>query len=192
MFGKLIITVFSSLLLSIGANAATAANGAYDIDLDHSSVSFNVSHAGLGLVAGRFNQFSGSFQFNANGTSSANVTIDVASVDTNQAQRDNHLRSDDFFDTQQFPRMKFASTQVAYDQDGHPAKIIGNLTLLGTTKPVTLVVTTNGFGKGPRGATRVGFTATTSIKRTDFGMSEFLAAASDDVTITIQIEGIRK
>lgn len=172
------------------AFAAVASAGGYQIDPAHTNVGFEVGHLAIGTVVGRFNRFQGSIQFQPGGDSRVSIEIEVASIDTNVGQRDNHLKSADFFDAAQFPIMRFDSTKVEYGADGAPSAVEGNLSFHGVTQPVRLTVTPLGAGAGPLGETRAGFKATTTIKRTAFGMTKMLAIAGDDVTINLNVEGI--
>jgi polyisoprenoid-binding protein YceI len=119
------------------------------------------------------------------------VTIDTASIDTNHAERDKHLRSPDFFDVKQFPRASFEST--GYQALGkEKGRLEGRLTLRGVTKPVTLEVSQVGAGNDPWGGYRRGFHGTTTITMADFGIPTNLGPASERVELTLSIEGIRK
>ncbi|MCB0364065.1 MAG: YceI family protein [Bdellovibrionaceae bacterium] len=193
-FGKqlslLVAAVAVTLMTQTASAAAVAQAGQYEIDGAHTNIGFEVSHLGFSLVVGRFNTFSGHIQFNPNGESSVVAEIDVASVDTNQKRRDQHLRSPDFFDASRFPKMRYQSTSVDYDQDGNPKTVHGTLSLHGVEKEVSLAVTPIGAGQDPFGDVRTGYQAKALIKRSDFGMSNLLAVAGDEVAITINIEGI--
>ncbi|MHC4953413.1 MAG: YceI family protein [Planctomycetota bacterium] len=162
----------------------------YQIDGVHSSVMFKVSHLGVSNTWGRFNAISGSLKFGGEGNA-INVTIKADSVDTNNAKRDGHLKSPDFFSAKEFPEITFKSTgwkktgDTSYD-------VTGNLTLHGTTKSVTIPVTKIGEGKDPWGGYRVGFDGALKIKRSEYGMGKMIGPAGDDVTLHISIEGMRK
>jgi polyisoprenoid-binding protein YceI len=192
------IRKLASLLLSVvlfggsAAWAALAADGTYQLDPDHTNIGFEVSHLGVSFVVGRFDKFQGTVKLVSGGNTQISVQVDPSSIDTKVDQRDNHLRSADFFDVAHFPTAKFDSVNVTFDSQGNPATVQGNLTLHGVTKPVTLTVTPIATGLGPAGETRVGFHAVTSIKRTDFGMKNLLALAGDQVTITMNIEAVKQ
>jgi polyisoprenoid-binding protein YceI len=189
------IRILFSVLIAVSASiaqAAVAPAGSYQIDPAHTNVGFEVVHLGIGSVVGRFNRFQGTIQFQPGGDSRVAIDIEVASIDTNVGQRDNHLRSADFFDAAQFPVMRFESTKVDYNAEGAPIAVQGNLSFHGVTQPVTLTVTPLGAGAGPLGETRAGFKATATIKRTAFGMNKLLAIAGDDVTINLNVEGIQQ
>jgi polyisoprenoid-binding protein YceI len=172
--------------------APLAADGKYTLDPDHTSIGFEVSHMGVSFVVGRFDKKTGTVQLAANGNTQIAVQIDPSSVDTNVAQRDTHLRTADFFNVSQFPTAGFVSTAVTYDNNGNPATVTGNLTLHGVTKPVVLTVTPIGTAVDQLNATRVGFHATAAIKRSEFGMTNLLALAGDNITLTMNIEAIKQ
>jgi len=157
--------------------------GVWNIDPVHSEVSFSVRHMMVSKVRGRFGTFEGQIVTAADPLqSSVTATIDLSSIDTNDANRDGHLRSADFFDVETHPKMTFKSTSVAAGGDGFVVR--GDLTLHGVTKEVTLNVEANGFGPDAFGGVRAGFTATTEISRKDFGV-EFNMVLPDGVGVVI-------
>lgn len=173
-----------------------AAVTTWAIDQVHSNVEFAVKHMMISTVRGRFHQFEGVLVLDeANpAASSVNATIDAASVDTNADQRDAHLRSDDFFNADLFPKITFRSTKI--EGKGDDWKMTGDLTIRNVTKSVVLDVEFEGRGPDPMGGQRAGFTATTKINRKDFGVN-FNAAletggllVGDDVKITLNIEAV--
>ena len=144
--------------------------GTYALDVAHSQVGFAVRHMAVSKVRGRFTKFDGTIQVAEDPTqSSVNVTIDATSVDTQDETRNNHLRTNDFFDVENHPTWTFVSTSVV--PDGKKWKVTGDLTIRGITRPVTLDTSLEGVVKDPYGNLRVGFSATTSIVRGDFGVS---------------------
>jgi polyisoprenoid-binding protein YceI len=168
----------------------------WDFDNAHSAIEFTVRHLLVSKVRGRFSKWSGTLELDEENYASSRceVEIDVASVDTHEAQRDAHLRSGDFFEVEQHPTMKFVSSSVVAKGATHLA-ITGALTLRGVTKEVVLDVERQGVvAKDPWGKRRAGFTATTSINRKDFGVSfnqvldQGGLALSEEVAITIEIE----
>jgi polyisoprenoid-binding protein YceI len=171
--------------------------GTWAIDPVHSEVGFTIRHFGVSKVRGRFDKFEGSI-VTAEDPSASTVTanIDVTSINTNQEQRDAHIRSADFFDVENHPTLTFVSTGIK--QDGDEYSLAGDLTIRGVTKPVVLALELNGFGPDPYGGTRVGFSATTEINRHDFGVSfngpipgvPGGVILSDKVTINLEIEGV--
>lgn len=171
--------------------------GTWDIDPVHSEVSFVVRHMVVSKVRGRFNVFSGTLVTAENPLeSSVQVTIDAASIDTNQEQRDADVRSADFLDAEHYPTLTFTSTAVRPRRDGY--EVDGELTIRGVTKPVTLEFEPNGFSPDPYGGTRVGFSAKTEINRQDFGVSfngpipgaDNAMVLSDKVALTLEIEAV--
>jgi polyisoprenoid-binding protein YceI len=169
--------------------------GTWDIDPVHSDVSFSVRHMMVSKVRGRFATFSGEIVTGEDVTgSSVTATIDATSIDTNNDQRNGHIRSADFFDVENHPTWNFTSTGVR--TDGEDLVIDGNLTIKGVTKPVQLAVEVNGFGPDAYGGTRAGFTASTSINRSDFGVDIAMpmdgggVVVGEKVQITLEIQGV--
>ncbi|HUY64640.1 MAG TPA: YceI family protein [Acidimicrobiales bacterium] len=147
------------------------ATGTYQIDKSHSTVEFIARHLMISKVRGRFDEFSGAVTIaEVPEESSVDVTIDAASVSTKEPQRDEHLRSADFFDVATYPVWHFASTTVAPAGDNH-WKVTGDLTLHGTTKSVVLDVEFEGAEATPWGTTAIGFSASTEIDREEFGLT---------------------
>jgi polyisoprenoid-binding protein YceI len=164
--------------------------GKYKLDASHANVVFLISHGGFSTYVGRFNTVDGSLKFNVKNPtkSSLSVTIDANSVDTPSDALDEHLRKADFFNVEKFPTITFKSTKVQKIDD-KTGRVTGDLTLLGVTKPVTLDVTFNGGGMfGPIKAYRIGFSARTAIKRSDFDMAKSLIFLGDDVSLIIEAE----
>ena len=169
--------------------------GAWTVDPVHSEVSFVVRHMMVSKVRGRFDKFEGTIVTGADPLqSSVNATVDLSSVNTGEPNRDNHIRSADFFEVESHPTLTFHSTGVR--RDGDDFLLDGDLTIRGTTKPVTLKLEVNGFGPDAYGGTRSGFSATTEINRNDFGVSYNGpipgggVAVSEKVTIHLEIEGV--
>jgi polyisoprenoid-binding protein YceI len=182
--------------LTIGAPAATLAD-IFLIDKDHTSVTFRIRHL-FTKVSGRFDAFEGKVDFDPAKPDQTKVagTIDVESINTNVENRDKHLRSKDFFDVEQYPQIKFASTKVTdVDTKALTGKLHGNLTIHGVEKPVVLDVQFLGRGKDPWGNDKAGFTATTKVNRKDFGLNwnETVETGGllvgDEVEIEIAAEG---
>ncbi|MBV8539052.1 MAG: polyisoprenoid-binding protein [Pseudonocardiales bacterium] len=169
--------------------------GIWDIDATHSHVSFSVRHLMVSKVRGRFNGVCGRL---VTGTdpldSSVTAEIDVNSVDTGNAQRDEHLRSSDFLHAAKFPTMAYRSTRVR--RDGDDLVVDGELTVRGITRPVPLAVELTGFGPDPYGGTRVGLSATAKINRKDFDIDTDLpldgggVVIGDTVQISLDIEAV--
>ena len=192
--GLLLATCLLSGLLSGTARAAE-----YTIDPDHSTVGFKIKHLAISTVPGSFSTFTGSFVFDPANmkASKAEADIKVNSINTAQAKRDTHLRGEEFFDVKKFPDMKFVSREVTETTDSG-FKVAGDLTIRGVTKPVVLDVVYGGAAKDPSGIERAAFTATTKLNRKDFGLTwnKVMEAGSllvgEDVTVNIEIEGIKK
>lgn len=190
-----------SLTFAICFVWGTSLHGAdYKIDPAHSTVAFKVRHL-VSQVSGRFNEFEGSFSYEPDRpeTWKAEATINVASIDTNVADRDNHLRSADFFDVATYPIMTFQSTGVEQsDVEGDKAKLHGLLTIHGVERPVVLDLTIHGVAQDPWGNVRAGFTATTRINRRDFGLewNKVLETGQllvgEEVDVILEIEGIQQ
>lgn len=172
------------------APAAHAAPVKYDFDKAHTSISFKVNHLGFSNSIGRFMDWDGHILFDAANPagSSVEVKIKAPSVFMGTDAWDKHLKNADFLNVEKFPTIDFKSTKV--DVTGEKtADITGDLTILGVTKPVVLKTVMNGAGKHPMsGKETAGFTATTAIKRSEFGMNYGLPNVGDDVAITIEVE----
>lgn len=146
--------------------------GSYTIDPTHSRIGFVARHAMVTKVRGSFNAFDGRavLDFADPSRSSATVTVDVTSIDTRQRQRDEHLRTNDFFDAPTFPTITFTST-AAEQVDEQTFRLSGDLTVKGVTKPVIVDFEHTGAAKDPYGNVRVGFEGTTTISRSDYGVT---------------------
>ncbi|MEK6793473.1 MAG: YceI family protein [Spirochaetota bacterium] len=180
------IIPLSFMLLAAALSART-----YIADPAHSSIGFSVKHLGISTVRGLFKTFTTTFSADEEkGVISAlSADIDTASVDTRVDMRDNHLRSADFFDVKQFPAAKFVMKSYTGTKAG--GKILGDLTLHGVTKPVTLDLVITGSMTDKNGKTRIAGTATGVINRTDFGVGKKgEMPVSESVTLTIDIEAI--
>lgn len=172
--------------------------GTWVVDASHSTMGFKVRHAMVTTVNGRFGAFAGTLTLNGAvpGESAATVTIEAASVDTGSAQRDEHLRSADFFDTQTYPELRFVSTSASVS--GESFTVTGDLTIRDVTAPVTLHGTLGGVATDPFGNVRAGFEATAAIERRDFGLTWNAALdkggwlVSERVTITLDVSAIRQ
>jgi len=169
--------------------------GTWQIDPVHSEIGFVVRHMMVSKVRGKFGTVEGSIVTEKDPLqSSATATIDMSSITTGNDQRDDHLRSSDFFDAENHPKMTYRSTGIRV-VDGEIVAD-GELTIRGVTKPVTLNVELNGFGPDAYGGTRAGFTATGEINRRDFGVNWTAAmegggvVVSDKVTIQLEVEAV--
>lgn len=174
-------------------SAPAAATVTYDVDSVHSSVLFSTMHLGVSRFYGRFNQISGTFTVDSAKpeNSKVSIEIDVTSVDTNDKGRDEHLSGPDFFDVKQFPSAKFESRSVtkAGDKDW---KVVGDLTLHGVTKSVTIPMEQTGTGKGREGEALIGFHGTFKIDRSDFGIKFMSGGLGEEVTLILGIEAAAK
>lgn len=164
----------------------------YTLDLSHSFIQFRISHLGYSVLAGRFNDFAGSLQWDKASPATSNIalTIKTASIDSNWAERDKHLRGTDFLDVEKYPEASFKSTK--FTGDATAGKLEGELTLHGVTKPLTLEVKAVGEGDDPWGGYRAGFSGTTSFNRSDFGISYNLGPSSETIHFDLFVEGILK
>ena len=167
----------------------------YEIDTKgaHASIKFRVQHLGYSWLYGRFNEFGGKFSYDeaAPEKTSVEVTIKTNSVDSNHAERDKHLRGDDFLDVAKFPEAQFVSTSYTPGK-GDTGVLKGNLTLHGVTKPVEIAVQSIGAGNDPWGGYRMGFEGKTKFAMADFGILKNLGPKSKDVEMILSIEGIKK
>jgi len=169
--------------------------GTWAIDPVHSEVGFSVRHMMVSKVRGKFSGFSGDIVTGDSPLdSSVTATIDLSSIDTGNPDRDNHIRSADFFDVDTHKTMTFRSTAVRVDDRGYV--LDGELTLKGITRPVSLRLELGGFGQDPYGRLRTGFTATGELNRSDFGV-DFNAVletggvvVADKVAIHLEIEAV--
>ncbi|WLQ11494.1 YceI family protein [Hahella aquimaris] len=176
-----------------GAASVHAADFVMDTKNAHSFIQFKMSHLGYSWVLGRFNKFDGEFSYDEANPAAAKVevNIDPSSVDTNHAERDKHIRSEDFLYVDEFPSAKFVSKKVVPEGDGK-AKIIGDLTLRGVTKEVVLDAKHIAGGNDPWGGYREGFEGTTTFKLKDFGIPKSLGPTAEEIQLYMTVEGIRK
>ncbi len=178
--------------------ASTTATTTWNIDPAHSSAEFKVKHMMISYVRGKFSGISGVLnRYEADHTrSTLEVSVDVSTVNTQDAQRDGHLKSPDFFHAEKFPAMTFKSTHIEHKGDGYA--VTGDLTIRDVTKPVTLTVEeVSEPTKDPWGNTRIGLTATAKINRKDFGLTWNTALETggvlvgEDVTITLDVQFVK-
>jgi polyisoprenoid-binding protein YceI len=176
------------------SNATATAVRTFQVDKSHSEVDFQVRHL-LTKVRGRFTDYSGTIEFDAEHPAQSKVdfTIQAASIDTAEPKRDAHLRSDDFFAAEQFPTLTFKSTKIT-PKGRDLYSVEGDLTIHGVTKPVVLPVTHLGTAKDPWGNEKLAFEAETTIDRKDFGLNWNAALETggflvgDEVKISLQIQ----
>lgn len=184
--------VLAGALLLFGLASPVLQAAEYKMDPSHTFIQFMTSHIGFGTIVGRFNTFSGSFQWDESQPQAASVefTIQMDSVDTNWAERDKHLRGADFLNVDKYPTATFKSS--GYAGDANRGTMQGTLTLRGVSRPVTLQVERLGEGQDPWGGHRVGFKATTSIQRSEFGKPRDLGPKADVVELHLFMEGVRQ
>jgi polyisoprenoid-binding protein YceI len=171
----------------------------WNIDPVHSEVGFSVKHMMVSNVRGRFNDVTGYIEFDPADPTTAKIDVEIAttSVDTRQDQRDNHLRSADFFDAENHPKMSFISKQVEHAK-GDDYRVTGDLTIRGTTREITLDATFEGTSPDPYGGVRSGFSATGKINRHDFGLDYNAAieaggvVVGTDIKIQLEVEAIKQ
>lgn len=170
-----------------------AADYVIDTEKAHAFIQFKIKHLGYSWLLGRFNRFDGEFSYDEKNPSAASirVNIDPASIDSNHAERDKHLRGKDFLHVDKYPEARFVSTSFEEKGDGK-AVLKGQFTLHGVTRPMTIDVHHVGHGKDPWGGYRRGFSGTTSFALKDFGIDYDLGPASREVELFLSIEGIRK
>ncbi|MGQ7816173.1 hypothetical protein B6S59_26430 [Pseudomonas sp. A46] len=174
------------------AGQAMAADYTIDKEGQHAFVNFKIGHLGYSYIYGTFKDFDGTFSFDAKNpeASKVKVTLKTASVDTNHAERDKHIKSGDFLNVSKNPTATFESTSVKSTGEG-TADVTGNLTLNGVTKPVVVKAKFVGEGSDPWGGYRAGFEGSTRIKLKDFDIQKDLGPASQEAELIISFEGVR-
>lgn len=187
---------FKPFILAVGVTlfwVLPVAAQTYQIDPVHTSLVFRVKHMNTAYVYGMFRDVKGNVVVNeANpAQSSINIEVDANSVYTANEQRDNHLRSPDFFNTRQFPTIRFASTEVR-KVNATTVQVKGNLTIRGVTRPITANVVLTGRGKNQQGRDLIGFETTFTIRRSEFGIRYGLPGLGDEVRVILSIEAVRQ
>jgi polyisoprenoid-binding protein YceI len=184
------LLVFTIIYFSAQQSAASS----YIIDTEggHAFIQFRISHLGYSWLVGRFNRFSGEFVYAKDDPSAASVSVlvETASIDSNHAERDKHLRDEDFLDVKQFPEARFVSRSYIEREDG-TGLLKGDLTLRGVTRSIDIEVAHVGAGTDPWGGYRRGFTGTTKLVLADFGITKYLGDAAKEMELILGIEGIR-
>lgn len=182
--------VLGLILLSVVSYAPAQS---YSVDPIHSSLLFKVKHVDAAWFYGRFNKSSGIIKTDAGAPTELHIVVDAQSVDTANSARDDHLRGPDFFDVKQFPDITFKSTSVKPGQNPNEYEVAGELTLHGTTKPLTLTLTKTGEGKNVQGKPVLGFETSFTIKRSEYGVSGYVGKGiGDEVTLIISIEAVQQ
>jgi polyisoprenoid-binding protein YceI len=191
------MTTLKRFALAAVAAALVAAPSAfaaevYDIDAAHAAIDFKISHLGFSRTSGAFPGLSGTITLDEKSpeNSAVEVVVDAASVNTNNEGRDEHLRNEDFFNVAKYPQITFKSTKFKKTGDGYA--VTGDLTLLGTTKSITVDVKELGSGEGFKGEFRRGFETSFKISRSDFGMDKMVGPIGDEVELHISLEAIRR
>jgi len=172
---------------------AAAADYVIDTEGGHAFIQFRIPHLGYSWLYGRFDEFAGEFTYDEDdpAASEVAVVIQTASIDSNHAERDKHLRDEDFLAVDDYPEARFQSTSFTEHGDG-TATLVGDLRLRGITKPITIDVEHIGHGPDPWGGYRRGFQGRTRFALKDFGIERDLGPASRDVEMILSIEGVRQ
>ena len=180
----------SSMILP---NLAQAADYIVDKAGTHAFIQFKIKHLGYSWLLGRFNDFEGTFNYDKEQpeASQISIVIQTASIDSNHAERDKHLRGDDFLEVDRYPEATFTSTQYEVTDDNNGV-LTGEFSLHGVTKTISFPVEKIGEGPDPWGGYRAGFSGTTSLKLADYGIDYNLGPASTHVDLELHIEGIRQ
>jgi polyisoprenoid-binding protein YceI len=182
---SLALVLVATALLASGLRAADT----YKVDPVHSTVIFRINHLGTSWVYGRFDDVAGSFTVDDK-TPSFDFTVNADSVDTNNKQRDTHLKSADFFSVKEFPTITFKSTAVTSTGD-KKFDVTGDLTLHGVTKSITVPLEFVGAADTKAGP-RAGYEAHFNVKRSDYGMDKMVGMVGDDVYLTVSFEGVKQ
>ncbi|WP_246261620.1 YceI family protein [Thiomicrorhabdus cannonii] len=190
---KVAAALLASALLALSPMVAAApVNYTIDTQGMHASINFKIQHLGYSWLTGRFEKFGGSYVYDADNVanSKVEVEIDTASINSNHAERDKHLRSADFLNVQKYPQARFESRKVS----GSDSEMVidGQLTLNGVTRDVTITAHKIGEGKDPWGGYRSGFSGATELTLADYGITYNLGPASTKVWLELNIEGVRK
>jgi polyisoprenoid-binding protein YceI len=198
LMSKLARTASALTLMALGATAnadlSDVPSGKYSLDLSHAYITFSYSHMGFSTPNLGFRDFDASLDLDSNDleNSSIEVVINAASIESLKDDFNDHLRSGDFFDTANFPQATFSSTKI--ESTGEDTfDVTGNLTIRDVTKPVTLAATLNKAAMHPmQKVPTVGFSAETTIMRSDFGLGRYVPNVGDEVTIHITVEMLQK
>ena len=194
---KIKLASLATSVLAIGLIAGSISAKAEDYIIDtkgmHAFVQFRIQHLGYSWLYGRFNEFGGKFSYDEKTPEKASieVTIKTASVDSNHAERDKHLRGKDFLDVDKFPEAKFVSTSYVPGEAGKGI-LKGDFTLHGITKPMEIEVEEVGAGDDPWGGYRRGFYGKTTFAMADYGIVKNLGPKSKDVEMILSLEGVKQ
>ncbi|MGP1253669.1 MAG: YceI family protein [Kiloniellales bacterium] len=196
MIRTAVLGTATAAILAISA-APTAAAETFAFDRGHTDIVFRIDHLGFSDTIGRFNDADGIIVLDETNpeNSRVEVTIQTASLDTNHEERDTHLRGADFFNVEAHPTITFVSTSVERTGD-ETARVTGDLTILGVTQTVVLETTLNALMPHPipsyEGVMTAGFSSIATISRSDFGMTAFVPAVGDEVSIILEIEAFQQ
>ena len=194
MFAKKQLAALVISSASLLALPALADDYTIDTKGAHASINFSIKHLGYSVLTGRFDTFAGDFSYDPAKpeASKINVTIDTNSVNSNHAERDKHLRSKDFLNVEKFPKSTFVSKKVVVGKDKETFDLVGDFTLNGVTKSITIAAKKVGEGKDPWGGYRAGFEGTTELALKDFNIVFPLGPASETVKLSLNVEGVKK
>lgn len=188
-------TIVTTAMAAALCSSAIAQAADYVIDTNgaHASVQFKIKHLGYSWLTGRFNTFDGKFSYDPKAPEKSNIDVNIntASIDSNHAKRDKHLRSKDFLSVDEFPSSTFKSTKFVFKNETE-ATVTGDFTLHGVIKSISFPITKIGEGKDPWGGYRVGFEGKTTIKMADYGITYNLGPASEFVEINLFVEGVQQ
>ena len=191
---KKLLPFFAVMFVLTSASSAFAAAEKYTFDKAHTQILFFVNHLGFSMSQGEFLDYDGHIMFDQEKPENSSVEVDIktASIDMDDEKWDAHMKNEDFFNVEKYPSMTFKSSGVEVTGE-NTAKITGDLTILGVTKPAVLDVTYNKSDTHPYSGKYVsGFSATANIKRSEYGMNYGLPGVGDDVEIRIEVEAIRE
>ncbi|MBB6523415.1 YceI family protein [Pseudoteredinibacter isoporae] len=193
MIVKNLIKFTAIAATALASIQATAADYQVDIKGAHAFINFKIKHLGYSWLTGRFNTFDGQFSWDEKNpnASQINIEIDTNSIDSNHAERDKHLRGEDFLNVKKFPKASFVSEKIEFSSPTE-GTVTGTLTLHGVSKTISFPVEKLGEGKDPWGGYRAGFAGATTLKLADYGMTYNLGPASTHVELELLVEGIRK
>lgn len=193
MLKKSLLIFLSAAVLVLSSKSVMAEDYAIDSKNAHAFIQFKISHLGYSWILGRFNRFDGTFSYDEKNppASKVKVTVDTASVDTNNAERDKHLKGEKFFEVKKYPEAVFVSR--AYEPKGDGTAVLkGDFTLHGVTRPMEIKVRQVGAGKDPWGGFRRGFEGSAKFALNDYNINTDLGPASKEVELFLSMEGIRK
>lgn len=186
-------TTMGLFLAAMAGMMQSAIADTYKVDPVHTSIVFRIGHLQVSSVYGRFNGASGTIEYDPAAAEKAkfDVQVETKNVDTNVPQRDNDLRSPNFFDAEKYPTIQFKSTSVKAAGD-KTLEVSGDMTLHGVTKPITVTMQYGGVANNPRMGVRAGFATEFTIKRSDFGMDKMIPMVGDEVKMMVQLEAVKQ